>query len=143
MAYIVVVKGSPSKKTGGGEICVVDEEYTHGIESFGWYDTKLKLCIVDVGHWYEMLPAVWDAHLMLAQKIADALNSGERLEGWGGDDDEDDADIDKDDDEDDEDSDKDEGEDQAEKHFFSRVDADDPGCLEWQRLLGTTDAESH
>lgn len=74
--YVVSVKGTFD--SGSGEIAVVDEGNDHGLRSYGEFDNRNKILIASSGGPCadEFLPIIWEAHVALARKIADDLNTG-------------------------------------------------------------------
>lgn len=74
LKWRVQVKG---ECTGSWEISVVREDNSHGMLSWGWFDDKKILISHNGGPCRWPIPKyVFDANIMIANEICNALNSG-------------------------------------------------------------------
>lgn len=74
--WIVNIKGKANESSF--EICVVRENNTHGIISYGWFDEN-KLLISHNGGpcTWPLIQLVWDKMIKLANEVAIELNASE------------------------------------------------------------------
>ena len=74
--WIVNVKGSAN--SSAFEICVVRENNTHGIKSYGWFDEN-KLLISHNGGpcTWPLIPLVWNKMIKIANEVVIELNTSE------------------------------------------------------------------
>jgi hypothetical protein len=76
--WIVHTKGGPNKQSF--EICVIREDYKHGIKSYGWFNKAKMLISHSGGPCHDSVSTmVWNSLARVAKEVAETLNMRDKV----------------------------------------------------------------